>query len=307
MEKFLKIENIKKSFSKKVVLDNITFSINNNEIVGLLGRNGSGKSTLMKIISGLQNPDSGTVEIMGFNIAKDRENALKNLGISIESPALYASLTGVENLKMMSNWTKTSKKRVDEIIEYVGIGEKINNKVSTYSMGMKMRLMLGMVIMPKPKLVVLDEPMNGLDPDGVIELREELLNLKKEGCAVLFSSHQLSEVEKISDKIVMIEKGNIVYNGRISDGPTNKVNYLILTDNNKKAVKALESSRTKFKFSEELDRENYIEISMEIDELDEILSLLKSNNLQILDIEKRVITLESLYKELRIEDDPIEN
>lgn len=307
MEKFLKIENIKKSFSKKVVLDNITFSINNNEIVGLLGRNGSGKSTLMKIISGLQNPDSGTVEIMGFNIAKDRENALKNLGISIESPALYASLTGVENLKMMSNWTKTSKKRVDEIIEYVGIGEKINNKVSTYSMGMKMRLMLGMVIMPKPKLVVLDEPMNGLDPDGVIELREELLNLKKEGCAVLFSSHQLSEVEKISDKIVMIEKGNIVYNGRISDGLTNKVNYLILTDNNKKAVKALESSRTKFKFSEELDRENYIEISMEIDELDEILSLLKSNNLQILDIEKRVITLESLYKELRIEDDPIEN
>lgn len=307
MEKFLKIENIKKSFSKKVVLDNITFSINNNEIVGLLGRNGSGKSTLMKIISGLQNPDSGTVEIMGFNIAKDRENALKNLGISIESPALYASLTGVENLKMMSNWTKTSKKRVDEIIEYVGIGEKINNKVSTYSMGMKMRLMLGMVIMPKPKLVVLDEPMNGLDPDGVIELREELLNLKKEGCAVLFSSHQLSEVEKISDKIVMIEKGNIVYNGRMSDGLTNKVNYLILTDNNKKAVKALESSRTKFKFSEELDRENYIEISMEIDELDEILSLLKSNNLQILDIEKRVITLESLYKELRIEDDPIEN
>lgn len=298
MEKFLVVNNIKKSFKDKLVLDGINFSIEKNEIVGLLGKNGSGKSTLMKIIAGLQNPKDGKIEIMGFDISKNREKALENLGISIESPALYQSLTGLENLKLMANWTDSSMDRVAEVVDYVGIGHKINSKTSTYSMGMKMRLMLGMVIMSKPKMIVLDEPMNGLDPEGVFQLRRELFELKKEGCAILLSSHQLSEVEKISDRILMLEDGKIIYDDKLYTN-ISKNSYSVFTNDYKTTWEVLKSINCDIKVPEDINLKGYIDISLDEKNLNDLFKLLNKQDIKILDIIKTNITLEELYKKLR--------
>lgn len=298
MEKFLVVNNIKKSFKDKLVLDGINFSIEKNEIVGLLGKNGSGKSTLMKIIAGLQNPKDGKIEIMGFDISKNREKALENLGISIESPALYQSLTGLENLKLMANWTDSSMDRVAEVVDYVGIGHKINSKTSTYSMGMKMRLMLGMVIMSKPKMIVLDEPMNGLDPEGVFQLRRELFELKKEGCAILLSSHQLSEVEKISDRILMLEGGKIIYDDKLYTN-ISRNSYSVFTNDYKTTWEVLKSINCDIKVPEDINLKGYIDISLDEKNLNDLFKLLNKQDIKILDIIKTNITLEELYKKLR--------
>lgn len=298
MEKFLVVNNIKKSFKDKLVLDGINFSIEKNEIVGLLGKNGSGKSTLMKIIAGLQNPKDGKIEIMGFDISKNREKALENLGISIESPALYQSLTGLENLKLMANWTDSSMDRVAEVVDYVGIGHKINSKTSTYSMGMKMRLMLGMVIMSKPKMIVLDEPMNGLDPEGVFQLRRELFELKKEGCAILLSSHQLSEVEKISDRILMLEGGKIIYDDKLYTN-ISKNSYSVFTNDYKTTWEVLKSINCDIKVPEDINLKGYIDISLDEKNLNDLFKLLNKQDIKVLDIIKTNITLEELYKKLR--------
>lgn len=298
MEKFLVVNNIKKSFKDKLVLDGINFSIEKNEIVGLLGKNGSGKSTLMKIIAGLQNPKDGKIEITGFDISKNREKALENLGISIESPALYQSLTGLENLKLMANWTDSSMDRVAEVVDYVGIGHKINSKTSTYSMGMKMRLMLGMVIMSKPKMIVLDEPMNGLDPEGVFQLRRELFELKKEGCAILLSSHQLSEVEKISDRILMLEGGKIIYDDKLYTN-ISKNSYSVFTNDYKTTWEVLKSINCDIKVPEDINLKGYIDISLDEKNLNDLFKLLNKQDIKILDIIKTNITLEELYKKLR--------
>lgn len=298
MENYLLVKNVKKSFKDKIILDGINISIGKKEIVGLLGRNGSGKSTLMKIISGLQNASEGKVEILGFDIEKNREDALQNLGVSIEAPALYQALSGIENLKLMSNWTSSSKERLNEIIEYVGIGHKINNKVSTYSMGMKMRLMLGMVIMSKPKLVILDEPMNGLDPEGVFELRNQLLMLKEEGCSILLSSHQLYELEKLSDRILMLEGGKIIYDGKLLNENLSRQDYMFSVNDINKLIDILQNED--IKYSQTLhEKGDCIKISLENMGLDNLIEIIKSNQIKILDLYKVNKTLEDLYNELK--------
>lgn len=297
MEKFLLVDNIKKSFGQKTVLDGISFEINKNEIVGLLGRNGSGKSTLMKIICGLQNPSSGNVRVCDFDIKKEREKVLENLGVSIENPALYTSLSGLDNLKLMATWTNSPKERIDEMVAYSGLGHKINYKVSTYSMGMKMRLMLAMVLMSKPKLIMLDEPMNGLDPDGVIELRKELEDLRDQGCAVLLSSHQLSEMEKVTDRIVMIEGGKVVLDDYIGD-LKNTNTYLIKTSDKERALKELETSAYKVEPCKNPDKKDYLEVAIEGEKLEALILFLVEKKINVLDIEKSFRTLEDLYESI---------
>lgn len=297
--KVLIVDNVKKSFSKNEILKGITFHIDEGEIVGFLGRNGAGKSTLMKLICGLLNLDSGEIFVLGNSIKTDREKVLENLGVSIESPALYENLTGRENLKLMANWRDIDNNRLKEMEEYSKLNHNLDKKVSKYSMGMKMRLMLSMVLLSKPKLLILDEPMNGLDPDGVMELRGEMENLKNQGSSILFSSHQLSEVEKISDRIVMIENGNVVFDGDFSSFDGNRFKYEISTDNNQKAEKILNNLGLNVNYVDDLERENYFETYLGDYKLDFIINSLKNVNIEILDIYKKTLTLEDLYKNLR--------
>jgi len=169
----LSVKGLKKSFGKNQILKGINFTVGEKEIVGFLGPNGSGKSTTIKCITGLYQMTEGEIKICDYDITKERTKALSMLGASIESPALYPQLTGMEHLKMMGKWRKVSPERIREMAEYTGIGHNLNRRAGNYSMGMKMRLMLAMTMMAKPSLIILDEPTNGLDPQAVFELREK--------------------------------------------------------------------------------------------------------------------------------------
>lgn len=215
--KVLQVENIVKSKKRKKILKGLSFDVEEQEIVGLLGPNGSGKSTTIKCICGLYRLDDGTIKICGHDIKKERIPALKNIGIAMEVPTLYPELTGMENIKMAAAAKKIPLERAKEIADFTGLEERLRDRTGTYSMGMKMRLNLAIAIMDKPKLVILDEPTNGLDPEAVFHLRKEIEQVRQEGSAVLISSHQLVEVEKIADRIVAIEKGVVRFDGKIEE------------------------------------------------------------------------------------------
>lgn len=294
----LKANNLNKSFGGNHVLKDISFSIYESEILGFLGRNGSGKSTTMKCISGLMGFDSGEITICGFDIKKDRIEALENIGVSIESPALYPNLSAYDHYQQMAAWRNISKDRVDEMIEFSNLGIYLKKPVRTYSMGMKMRLMLSLVIMHKPKLLILDEPMNGLDFEGVLQLRKTLVDLKNSGSSILLSSHQLSELEKISDKVIMIEGGKVVYNDKISGGILELSEYSMDTSDNNILQEILKEKEIENNISAHLATENYIRFNLESSKIGELIDTLSEKDIYIKDIVKESLGLEELYQSI---------
>lgn len=206
----LDVLNLCKSYGNHLVLDDISFSIRENEIVGFIGPNGAGKSTLMKCLCGLIHMDSGNVTICGHNIQSQREKALSHQASLIESPGLFFNMTGYENLEIFASLKNVSKDKLQQMADYTRIGDYLKKPVSNYSLGMKQRLALSIALLSSPQFLMLDEPMNGLDPSGVFELRKELRKMVDEyGMSLLISSHQLNEIEKIADRIIYIENGKI--------------------------------------------------------------------------------------------------
>ena len=206
----LDVLNLCKSYGNHLVLDDISFSIRENEIVGFIGPNGEGKSTLMKCLCGLIHMDSGNVTICGHDIQSQREKALSHQASLIESPGLFFNMTGYENLEIFASLKNVSKDKLQQMADYTRIGDYLKKPVSSYSLGMKQRLALSIALLSSPQFLMLDEPMNGLDPSGVFELRKELRKMVDEyGMSLLISSHQLNEIEKIADRIIYIENGKI--------------------------------------------------------------------------------------------------
>lgn len=206
----LDVLNLCKSYGNHLVLDDISFSIRENEIVGFIGPNGAGKSTLMKCLCGLIHMDSGNVTICGHDIQSQREKALSHQASLIESPGLFFNMTGYENLEIFASLKNVSKDKLQQMADYTRIGDYLKKPVSSYSLGMKQRLSLSIALLSSPQFLMLDEPMNGLDPSGVFELRKELRKMVDEyGMSLLISSHQLNEIEKIADRIIYIENGKI--------------------------------------------------------------------------------------------------
>lgn len=208
----LKVTNVSKKLSNKTIISDINISIYEGDIVGLIGPNGAGKSTLLKTILDLYHADSGKIEICGFDIKKDFEKALAKVGCIVEKPDLYLYLTGMQNLKltMLMNNIKDID-YVNRIVKLVKLDTRINDQVNKYSLGMKQRLCVVNALIKKPKLLILDEPTNGLDPLGIKELRDIIKNInEKMGVTVLISSHILKEVETICDYIIIIHNGKIV-------------------------------------------------------------------------------------------------
>lgn len=210
MEEVLVVSNLKKSFGKKEIIKDISFQIKKGEIFGFLGPNGSGKTTTIKMLVDLISMDSGSITIMGHDIKKDREAALKEVGAVVESPELYSYLSGYENLMQIARIRKIPKERVNYIVELVGLSGRIKDKMKKYSLGMKQRLGLAAALLSDPQLLILDEPTNGLDPNGIIELRSILKKLAREkGMAVFVSSHILAEIQQLCDTVAFIEDGII--------------------------------------------------------------------------------------------------
>lgn len=185
--------------------------VRQGEIIGLLGPNGSGKTTLIRIIVGLLKQNSGSVAINGFKHDNEFEQAMEAVGAIVENPEFYPYLSGWENLKHFANMhKKITDERLDEVVERVGLTSAIDDKVKTYSLGMRQRLGIAQAILHRPKLLILDEPTNGLDPAGMKDFRDHIKELaEEEGTAVLFATHLLREVEDLCDRVIIIQKGEI--------------------------------------------------------------------------------------------------
>lgn len=204
----IQVQKLRKSYKDREVLKNISFEIKEGSICGLLGINGAGKSTIMKIIFGLENADSGEVI---FNGGKNA--GIYEIGALIETPAIYMNLSAFDNLKTRALLYDISDERINEVLNLIGLSNTGKKKAGSFSLGMKQRLGLGMAIITSPDLLILDEPTNGLDPNGIKELLNLMISLKKSGMTILLSSHQLYEVSKVADKIVILHDGQIFYDG----------------------------------------------------------------------------------------------
>lgn len=204
----IQVQKLRKSYKDREVLKNISFEIKEGSICGLLDINGAGKSTIMKIIFGLENADSGEVI---FNGGKNA--GIYEIGALIETPAIYMNLSAFDNLKTRALLYDISDERINEVLNLIGLSNTGKKKAGSFSLGMKQRLGLGMAIITSPDLLILDEPTNGLDPDGIKELLNLMISLKKSGMTILLSSHQLYEVSKVADKIVILHDGQIFYDG----------------------------------------------------------------------------------------------
>lgn len=248
MTKVLELKNVGKTMGKKKVVEDVSFHINDGEIFGFLGPNGAGKTTTIKMITGLLKIDEGEIYIGGKDVKKDFEGALSIVGGIIENPEMYGYLSGRDNLEIYGRMHgKVSKERIEEIISLVKLDNRIDDKVKKYSLGMRQRLGLAQALLHKPKLLILDEPTNGLDPVGIKELRDTLRELaEKEGLAVLVSSHLLSEMELMCDRFGIIDNGKIIDIKTLQDIKTNDNSLLnsfqIEVDNKEKTIELLEGA-----------------------------------------------------------------
>ena len=215
----LSINNITKTFGSRTAVNNVSFEIKKGEIYGLIGQNGAGKTTIIRIITGLCKPTSGTVYICGQNVQTHFQKAIINVGAIIENPELYSYMSGIDNLKYFASlYHNISINKINEIVSLMGMQNRINDKVKNYSLGMKQRVGIAQALLHDPKLLILDEPTNGLDPNGIKEMRILLKRLAKEkGIAILISSHILSEMELICDKVGIIDNGMIIENKTIDE------------------------------------------------------------------------------------------
>lgn len=204
----LKLENVNKKLKGKKILNNVSFEINEGSINGLVGGNGAGKTTLMKVILGLANYQSGVLQKNN----SDKENCI---GALIENPGIYPFLTGYENMKLFDETNDDNN--IKEIIDKLEMNNFIYNKAKTYSLGMKQKLGIALALLNHPKLVILDEPMNGLDPKSVKNVRDTILDFKKRGVTFLISSHILSELVKITESVLIIDEGKIIRETNIED------------------------------------------------------------------------------------------
>ncbi|KGN01158.1 bacitracin ABC transporter ATP-binding protein [Clostridium novyi A str. 4570] len=235
----LEVKNVRKCLGKRDIIKGIDFEVKEGEIFGFLGPNGAGKTTTIRMLVGLIAPNSGNIIINGHDISKERELALSAVGAVVENPELYTYLSGRENLMQIARVRKIEKSYVEKIIELVGLKERINDKVRKYSLGMKQRLGLAASLITKPKLLILDEPTNGLDPTGIIEFRKIVKKVAKETNAAIFiSSHILSEIQVMCHKVAFINNGVIQSIESIhGDVINNEFENIVLSVKNKEKCK----------------------------------------------------------------------
>lgn len=234
MQKILECQNLCKSFGKKQILKNVSFEIDEGDILAFIGPNGSGKTTTIKLILGLQNIDSGSVKINGYDVEKDFVKSIEKVGAIVENPDTYMYLSGWQNLKLVANLYKgVTDDDLKNIVQTVGLENRIHDKVSKYSLGMRQRLGIARALINKPNLLVLDEPTNGLDPEGIKDLRILLKRLAKEGMGILISSHNLAELESFCNKVLIIDNGVILEKSEVKKFKDNNNKYLFKVDNTK--------------------------------------------------------------------------
>lgn len=295
----LEVKSLKKTLGKREIIKDISFSIKDGEIFGFLGPNGAGKTTTIRMLVGLIAPNKGDISICGESLLKNKEKALKNVGAVVENPELYKYLSGRENLMQIARIRRVSKEEVEELIKLVGLEDRINDKVGKYSLGMKQRLGLAAALIGNPKLLILDEPTNGLDPSGILDFREIVKKAAREkGMAVFISSHILSEIQNLCDRVAFINDGVIKSVEDIKDNNVEtRLDSMTLTISGdlNKAVNIL--NEVKSVNNAEVADEN-IHLLLDSGKLNDVLKVLINNDIKIEEIYKDRNGLEQRYMEL---------
>ena len=295
--KVLEVKGLKKKLGKREIIKDISFSVEEGEIFGFLGPNGAGKTTTIRMLVGLINPNGGSISICGHDLKNDTEKALKEVGAVVENPELYKYLSGRENLMQIARIRNIPKTQVDETIKLVGLENRIDDKVRKYSLGMKQRLGLAASLLSNPKLLILDEPTNGLDPSGILDFREVVKKAAKErGMAVFISSHILSEVQHLCDKVAFINHGTI-------KSVENVMNESMETDTDIICLKLLQEIDTNKLLSIDYinsarKTDDGIEIILLSNKTPELIKYLVNSNYDVQEVFKIRTGLEQRYMEL---------
>ena len=222
MNEVLVVQDLSKKIRRREIIKDVNFQVSKGDICGFIGPNGAGKTTIIRMLTSLVKPTSGEICLNGYDVIKNRKEALKHLGAIVESPIFFSHMSGEEalmNLALIPNQSKVKRQqKVSEVLEIVGLSERKKDKISTYSLGMKQRLGIAQALLNDPTVIILDEPANGLDPIGIVQLRELILKLNQEHNITFFiSSHLLDELQKICNRLVIIKKGEIAWKGTKED------------------------------------------------------------------------------------------
>lgn len=297
MQTILECKNLCKDFGKKKILKNVSLKIEEGDILGFIGPNGAGKTTTIKLILGLQSITKGTVSINGYDIQKNFTNAIEKVGAIVENPDMYMYLSGYDNLKLVANLYKgIRKERIDKVVKLVKLENRINDKVSKYSLGMRQRLGIAQAILHNPKLLILDEPTNGLDPEGIKEMRELLVKLaQEEKMAILISSHNLAELDNFCNKVCIIKNGEVIETSEISKikNDERKTFRIFETNDSKMIEKLIKNIGLAFKTIDD----KKIKINIDKDEVPDLIKCLVENDIKIYEVKEEEKTLEEAFFE----------
>ena len=286
----IRLDNLRKSFAGKPALHGVSFDVQRGEIFGLLGHNGAGKSTALGILLGQVYPDEGEAFVGGISVQKDRPKALAKVGAIFEQPRFYDYLSGWRNLEIFTSYSAAvSRAEMQDAVDFVGLTGRIHDKVGAYSQGMRQRLGLAQALLPAPEVIFLDEPTNGLDPEGIAEMRLLIQRLHRErGLTVLFCSHLLSEVEVLCERVAILNKGRLLYTGRWQDLMPKGTRYRVEVEPSEKLPGMLGDA--------ELVRPGIVEIPPGGDVADLVARLVNAG-VKVRVIEPERQTLEQLYLE----------
>ncbi|CAN7308933.1 ABC transporter ATP-binding protein [Rossellomorea sp. LjRoot5] len=298
MKTVVQLQSVSKVIKGKTIIDNLTFDVYEGEVFGFLGPNGAGKTTTIRMIVGLMNISKGDVLISGKSIKKDFEGAIKDVGAIVENPELYKFMSGYQNLQHFARMQKgISDERMKEVIELVGLTDRINDKVKTYSLGMRQRLGLAQCLLHKPKLLILDEPTNGLDPAGIREIRAYIRKLaEEEGMAVIVSSHLLSEMEMMCDRIGIIQSGKLVDVQQVRDFVEGSEQVYHFEINDVEKIKAvLNSFDPGIKFE---SQGSQVQVALTKEQVPDVIRALVEADVQIYSVMPVAKTLEDRFLEI---------
>ena len=292
--------NVTKTFGKKKAVDNVSFDLFPGEVFGFLGPNGAGKTTIIKMVMGFFRPDEGTIIINGYNRKTHYEAAMSSIGGIVENPEMYNSLSARLNLQMYARLHEgVTKERIDEVLELVGLSDRADEPIKKYSLGMKQRIGLAQALLHRPKVLILDEPTNGLDPAGIHLLRDVLTHCAhEEGVAVMVSSHLLSEIQVMCDRIGIINHGKLLQICSIEDFVNQAQSasvYRIKTSNPSKAKEILSE-----KYDNKITNVNddTLDIEIEEEQINECVRTLVSSGSDILGVQKLESSLEEAFLEI---------
>ncbi len=285
----IRLENLRKTFRRRPALEGISFEVQRGEIFGLLGHNGAGKSTTFGILLGQVYPDSGEAFIDGVSVQQERARALSKVGAIFETPGFFDYMSGWANLEILASYSgRVSRAELEEAVRIVGLSGRIQDPVKVYSHGMRQRLALAQALVPMPQAIFLDEPTEGLDPEGIHEMRELIKHLNRErGLTVLLSSHLLAEVQQLCDRVAVLNQGNLVFTGRWTELGGEGQRYRLELDDWSKAVA----------LGLQVVAEETIELATD-EEIGEVVRRLVQAGASVRAVVPLRPTLESLYLEL---------